>query len=333
MAEPRKTSRKKPCRSFELTDLVLTLHPRSFPASFPAGAVPAARGTRCYARRSSRRGRGFTRSFITFANFLFRHNALIGIMMFGLGIVAGVPTLMLLAYQGIIFGAFIALHYNRDLLVDFLGWVSIHGVTEFGAIILCGAGGLVIAQNILFPGRYSRVDNLAAHGRSAAQLAVGAVFMFFIAGLIEGGMRQLVADTSARFCHRGAHRSCLVSVFSSRRQAGATMSAVQDRVSQFLEGVTRSRREILTPEGVVLPVDLADHGERAVALIIDLFIWVCVTALLYLIIIAFVVQGTAVEIAMTLMLFIAFIVRNLYFVYFELAWQGATPGSGSIIFG
>jgi uncharacterized membrane protein SpoIIM required for sporulation len=142
---------------------------------------------------------GFTRSFITFANFLFRHNTVVGIMTFGLGIAAGVPTLMLLAYQGMTFGAFIGLHYNRGLLVDFLGWVSIHGVTEFGAIILCGAGGLVIAQNILFPGRYARVDNLAIHGRAAAQFAVGAVFMFFIAGLIEGGLRQLVADTTARF--------------------------------------------------------------------------------------------------------------------------------------
>jgi uncharacterized RDD family membrane protein YckC len=104
------------------------------------------------------------------------------------------------------------------------------------------------------------------------------------------------------------------------------MSSVQDRVSQFLEEVVRNRREILTPEGVALPVDLADHGERVVALIIDLFIWVCVTALLYLAIIAFMVEGKAVEIAVTLMLFMAFIVRNLYFVYFELAWQGATPG-------
>ena len=109
---------------------------------------------------------------------------------------------MLLAYQGIVFGAFMGLHFNRGLLVDFLGWVSIHGVTEFGAIILCGAGGLVIAQNILFPGRHSRMDNLAAHGRSAAQFAVGAVFMFFVAGLIEGGLRQLVADTDRAFCHR-----------------------------------------------------------------------------------------------------------------------------------
>jgi uncharacterized RDD family membrane protein YckC len=104
------------------------------------------------------------------------------------------------------------------------------------------------------------------------------------------------------------------------------MSTVDDRVARFLEGVSRNRRQILTPEGVLLPVDLADHGERAVALIIDLFIWMCVTALLYVAIAAVVVEGKGVEIAVTLILFIAFIVRNLYFVYFELAWQGATPG-------
>jgi uncharacterized RDD family membrane protein YckC len=104
------------------------------------------------------------------------------------------------------------------------------------------------------------------------------------------------------------------------------MSAVDDKVAQFLEGVPRNRREILTPEGVLLPVDLAAHGERAIALALDLFVWLCVTALLYLTIAAFLIEGVAVEIAVTLMLFLAFIVRNLYFVYFELAWQGATPG-------
>jgi uncharacterized RDD family membrane protein YckC len=104
------------------------------------------------------------------------------------------------------------------------------------------------------------------------------------------------------------------------------MSAVDDKVAQFLEGVPRNRRDILTPEGVLLPIDLADHGERAVALVIDLFVWLCVTALLYLAIAAFLLEGVMVEVAVTLILFLAFIVRNLYFVYFELAWQGATPG-------
>jgi uncharacterized membrane protein SpoIIM required for sporulation len=141
---------------------------------------------------------GFARSFVVFANFLFQHNTIIGIMTFGLGVAAGAPTVLLLAYQGLVFGAFIGLHYNRGLTLDFLGWVSMHGVTEFGAIILCGAGGLVIAKSILFPGRFSRVENLAINGRTAARLAVGAVAMFLIAGILEGGLRQLVANTQGR---------------------------------------------------------------------------------------------------------------------------------------
>jgi len=142
---------------------------------------------------------GFEESFLVFANALFRHNAQIGVMTFGLGVFAGAPTLVLLIYQGLMFGAFLALHAHRGLLVDFLGWVSIHGVTEFGALILCGAGGFVIAGKILFPGQYSRLDNLALNGQTAARLAGGAVLMLFLAGLIEGGFRQLVSDTPARF--------------------------------------------------------------------------------------------------------------------------------------
>jgi len=35
------------------------------------------------------------------------------------------------------------------------------------------------------------------------------------------------------------------------------MSAIHDQVSQFLDGVPRNRRDILTPEASCLPVDLA----------------------------------------------------------------------------
>ena len=142
---------------------------------------------------------GFVDSFIVFANSLFRNNAMVGILAFGLGIFAGVPTLLLMVYQGLIMGAFLALHANRGLFVDCLGWLSIHGVTEIGAIVLCSAGGLMIAQNMLFPGRHTRIESLALHGRKAAGIAAGAVLMLFIAGLIEGGFRQLIDNTMARF--------------------------------------------------------------------------------------------------------------------------------------
>ena len=138
-------------------------------------------------------------AFGLFANVLFSHNTLVGIMTFGFGLAAGIPTLMLNVYQGLTLGAFLALHYNRDLTVDFLGWISIHGTTELGALILLAAGGLLIAEKILFPGRYARIDNLALHGRQAAQIAVGAVLMLFVAAILEGGLRQLVASTPLRF--------------------------------------------------------------------------------------------------------------------------------------
>jgi uncharacterized membrane protein SpoIIM required for sporulation len=142
---------------------------------------------------------GFVASLGVMANFLFSHNTIVGILMFSFGLAAGVPTILLLGYQGVILGAFIALHYNRGLTTDFLGWIAIHGVTEIGAVLLCAAAGLVLADKILFPDRYSRVDSLALHGRRAAEIAVGAVLMFFVAAILEGVFRQLIASTPWRF--------------------------------------------------------------------------------------------------------------------------------------
>lgn len=142
---------------------------------------------------------GFAKTFIYFANSLFRHNTLVGILSFGLGFALGVPTLFLLAYNGLILGAFLALHANLGLTYDFIGWLSIHGVTEITALLLCGAAGFLIAEKIIFPGGYSRLQSLAVHGRKAASAAAGSVLLFFIAGFLEGGFRQWIAHTSGRY--------------------------------------------------------------------------------------------------------------------------------------
>ena len=56
------------------------------------------------------------------------------------------------------------------------------------------------------------------------------------------------------------------------------MTLAHERTTQFLEGARRERRHIVTPEGVPVTVELADYGERVVALVLDLFIWLVVTA-------------------------------------------------------
>jgi uncharacterized membrane protein SpoIIM required for sporulation len=135
----------------------------------------------------------------TFASFLFSHNASIGILAFALGFVAGLPTLLLLFYNGLTLGAFVALFHSRGLAVDLWGWILPHGVTELTAVVLCGAAGLQIAQALVFPGARPRIDSLREHGRSAALIVIGAVGMLLIAGLIEGVFRQTVMSVPIRY--------------------------------------------------------------------------------------------------------------------------------------
>lgn len=142
---------------------------------------------------------GFVESFIVFANSLFRHNTLVGIMCFGLGFALGVPTLALLLYNGLILGAFVSIYAAKGLTLECLGWLSIHGVTEILAVLLCAAAGLVVAEKIVFPGYRTRLESLSVHGRRAASVAGGAVLLFFVAGILEGGFREFVSNTTLRY--------------------------------------------------------------------------------------------------------------------------------------
>ncbi|TNE64352.1 MAG: stage II sporulation protein M [Alphaproteobacteria bacterium] len=130
-----------------------------------------------------------------FATQLFTHNAQVGLMAFALGFALGIPTLWLVFANGSTLGAFLALYYSKGLLFEIGGWLIIHGSTEILAILLCGAAGLAIARHYIFPGRMSRLQALAVHGRKAALVAFGCLLMFLLAGLLEGfGRQQIVSD-------------------------------------------------------------------------------------------------------------------------------------------
>jgi len=70
-------------------------------------------------------------------------------MAFALGFLAGIPTLILLLQNGLMLGAFAALYASRGLSWDLWGWLLPHGVTELLAVILCGAGGFMLAHAIV----------------------------------------------------------------------------------------------------------------------------------------------------------------------------------------
>lgn len=127
-----------------------------------------------------------------FAAFLFTHNAQVSLMCFALGFAFGVPTVLLLLYNGCMLGAFLAIYTPKALGLQLAAWLSIHGTTELFAISLAGAAGMHIGMAVAFPGRASRMDAAVAAGRTAAVVMVGVVVMLAVAGILEGIGRQTV---------------------------------------------------------------------------------------------------------------------------------------------
>ncbi len=134
-----------------------------------------------------------------FATFLFSHNTRIAIFVFGLGAFLCAPAILLTFYNGLVFGAFLALHVDRGLGVDIGGWLSVHGVTELSAICIACGGGIQLGLAVLFPGQKSRAVALRDAGRDAVKLAIVAAVMLVVAAFLEGFPRQLVQDPTSRY--------------------------------------------------------------------------------------------------------------------------------------
>ena len=134
-----------------------------------------------------------------FAAKLFTHNSRVAIFAFALGFAFCAPSAMLMIYNGLTLGAFVALFSSRGLGYEVVGWLLIHGVTELFAIILAGAAGIRIGWSLVFAGNKKRLQSAAQAGRQSAQVVGGVVIMLLIAGLLEGFGRQLITSDLIRY--------------------------------------------------------------------------------------------------------------------------------------
>jgi uncharacterized membrane protein SpoIIM required for sporulation len=133
-----------------------------------------------------------------FATFLFTHNSQIAIFAFALGFAFAVPTSLLILYNGLMLGAFVAVFAAKGLGLNLAAWLMIHGTTEIFAICIAGAAGIHIGMAVAFPGRLSRMDAAVRAGRTAATAMAGTVIMLAVAALLEGIGRQTIVDDGLR---------------------------------------------------------------------------------------------------------------------------------------
>lgn len=112
---------------------------------------------------------------------------------FAMGITAGIGTLYMIFFNGLLLGVVGAACWLNQMSLQLWSFVAPHGVLELPAIFIAGGAGLRIAQGLLFPGLLSRKDSVQVAGSDAIQLVIGTIPMLVIAGLLEG----FVSPTSA----------------------------------------------------------------------------------------------------------------------------------------
>ena len=85
-------------------------------------------------------------------------------------------------------------------------------------------------------------------------------------------------------------------------------------------------RDVPTPEGTPVQIQLADRAVRFAALLVDLIIIVVALVVLSFLIVLLTAPTLGSSMAIALLLLLTFFLRTPYFIAFELRWQGQTPG-------
>ncbi len=117
---------------------------------------------------------------------IFTNNIRVTFYAFAYGAMLGVGTLYILAFNGAMVGAILALTYRAGFGNDLVAFMVGHGVIELSCIFISGGAGLLIGSALLMPGDLTRGDALKSRGLEAIYLVVGCVPLLVVAGIIEG---------------------------------------------------------------------------------------------------------------------------------------------------
>jgi uncharacterized membrane protein SpoIIM required for sporulation len=113
------------------------------------------------------------------------NNLSVAFTTFAAGITAGLGTIYMIVFNGVLIGVIGAACYLSGMSLQLWSFVAPHGVLELPAIFIAAGAGLRLAAGLLFPGVLPRRESLARAGREAVQLLLGCVPVLFVAGIIE----------------------------------------------------------------------------------------------------------------------------------------------------
>jgi uncharacterized membrane protein SpoIIM required for sporulation len=151
------------------------------------------------------------------ASQIIANNILVTYGAFLFGITAGVGTVLILLFNGVLIGGFAGFYAGTGAGAQLLSFVAPHGVLELTAICISGAAGLHLGMAILLPGPLTRRQALVARARRAVTLIAGTSLMLVIAGAIEGLISPRVWPLEAKLAVAAATGVLMITFFSLGR--------------------------------------------------------------------------------------------------------------------
>jgi uncharacterized membrane protein SpoIIM required for sporulation len=132
---------------------------------------------------------------LSFGASLYTHNIQVSFLAFALGALTIVGGLLLLFYNGVIFGAVAGMYFLDGVTTFFLAWVGPHGALELPAIVFGGAAGLRAGRALIAPGVRSQAAALRAAFPSVWRMMLATALVLVLAGLVEGSFSQFSSRT------------------------------------------------------------------------------------------------------------------------------------------
>jgi len=114
------------------------------------------------------------------------NNLTVSFLTFAYGVTAGIGTLFMLTFNGLLFGVISGACWRAGMIGQLMSFVAPHGALELPAIFIAGGAGLMLGKGLLFPGTLPRRASFAYEGGRAVRLVLGIIPMLIVAGTIEG---------------------------------------------------------------------------------------------------------------------------------------------------
>lgn len=122
------------------------------------------------------------------ASGILTNNIRVSFMAFAFGVLFGIGTVYVLAFNGLLIGGVLGICYktNTEFANSLVSFMVGHGVVELSCIFIAGGAGMMIGYALVNPGDLTRAQALKKKGMEAAKIVIGCAFFLVIAGIIEG---------------------------------------------------------------------------------------------------------------------------------------------------